>query len=424
MKKKAYFADKTIADSLRPSDLEAKDNNRGARDIAGFYAKWGISWENDNGIAVVSVNDSVTAEFEWYGIDYKTLASTLEMLNENTEIKAIVLDINSGGGDVNGLFDLCELIQSLDKPIFTFTSGNLASASYTIASATDAIYAVESASIGSVGVYMAFYDDSGYLAKNGIEEITFYGKNSDKKNLDPKSKEGQEVYQAEINELEEMLINNIAKYRGVTSEKVLSDYGHGLMFHANEALSRGMIDKVVSSFDEFMDEINNADYSAEGESVMAEKEKTTLANSVDAIDPELLAQIKADAKAEALAESEGKQTEAVNEAVNAERARVAELNKYATLPNAEISAMAEKAKAEGTSVADFEKDFNAMAFEILSRGEAQTEEQKALADEAKESAELDTGKAEATPTTTEKSAEEKARELAERTNARIKREEK
>ena len=332
----------------------------------------------------------------------------------------------SGGGDVNGLFDLTEFIQSIEKPIYAFTSGNLASASYTIASATDGIYAIESASIGSVGVYMAFYDDSEYYAKNGIKEITFYGKNSDKKNLDPQSKEGKEVYQAEIDELEEMLIANVAKYRGVTTEKVLEDFGHGLMFHGNEALNRGMIDGVVNSFDDFMDLIDNADNTAElGGSEMAKENEKTLANSVEEISAELLEQIKADAKAEAMAEQDAKQTEAVNNAVSAERERVAELNKYASLPNAEISAMAEKAKAEGTSVADFMTEFNAKAFEILSRAEAQNDGQKALAEEAKESAEIDTGsKPEAKASVGEKSAEEKAHELAEKVNARIKREEK
>ena len=421
MKKIALYAEKSLInnDSI---DLEARDGNRLSRDYAGIMTKYGYVINNENGIAVVAVNDVLTAEYGWRGIDYKNLAVIIEQLEENDEVKAIVLDINSGGGDVNGLFDFTEYIQSVSKPIFTYTSGNLASAAYTIAAATDGIYATESALIGSVGVFMSFIDDSGYLSKNGIKEITFYGQNSEKKNLDPESKEGREVYQAEINELERMLISNVAKYRGVSSDKVLEDFGHGLMFHGNEALERGMIDGIVSTFDDFMDIVNNADSTADGGDFMAkETENKVLANSVESIDPELLAKIKAEAKAEAIAENEGKQTEAVNEAVNAERARVAELDKYASLPNAEISAMAEKAKADGTSVAEFVEKFSAKAFEIISKGEAKSEGQKALADEAKESAELDTG---STPEKVEKkgevSAMEQGKKLAERTNARIK----
>lgn len=419
MKKVALYADKTLMDTL------AKDHNRITRDYSGVGTKYEWSYANDNGIAVVAVNDTLTSEYGWFGIDYKTLASVIEQLEANDEVKAIVLDINSGGGSVNGLFDFTEYLQTIEKPIYTYTSGYLASASYAIASATDKIFAIPSAQVGSVGAFMTFVDDSGFLSKNGIKEISFYGKNSDKKNLDPESKEGKEVYQAEIDELEGMLVDNIAKYRGVTSEKVLEDFGHGLMFFADDALSRGMIDGVVSTFDEFMDKINNADFTADGEAKMAKENEKILANSVEEISAELLEQIKAEAKAEALAENEGKQTEAVANAVNAERERVAELNKFAQLPNAEISAMAEQAKADGTSVADFMEKFNAKAFEIISKGETVTDEQKALAEEAKESAGIDTGvQPVAQVKTGEKSAEEKAHELAERTNARIKREEK
>ena len=423
MKKIALYAEKSLMPKAL-GDIEARDENRNARQMSGVLTEYGYTFENVNGIAVVTVNTTLSAESSWWGIDYKMLGALLEDLEKNEEVKAIVLDINSGGGDVNGLFDLTEYIQSIEKPIFTYTSGNLASASYAIASATDGIYANESASIGSVGVFMSFIDDSGYLAKNGIKEITFYGKNSDKKNLDPESKEGKEVYQAEIDELEQMLINNIAKYRGVSTDKVLEDYGHGLMFHGQEALDRGMIDGLYATFDDFMDFVNQtADNTANGGMAMAEEKKTTLANSVEGIDPTLLEQIKAEAKAEALAEQEGKEAEKVANAVTAERERVAELNKYASLPNAEISAMAEKAKADGTSVADFMASFNAKAFEILSKGEAITEGQKALADEAKEGAEIDTGiKAEKTDTGEKKSAQELGKELADKTNARIKKE--
>ena len=422
MRKVALYAERSLID--KPiGDLEARDSNRVTRDFSSLTTKYGWSFANDNGIAVVSINTVVTAEPQWYGIDYKVLGTVLEGLEKDEEVKAIVLDINSGGGDVNGLFDLTEYIQSIEKPIYAYTSGNLASASYAIASATDGIYAIPSASIGSVGVFMSFVDDSGFLSKNGIKEITFYGKNSDKKNLDPESKEGKEVYQAEVDTLEMMLIENIAKYRGVSTDKVLEDFGHGLMFFANDALSRGMIDGVVNTFDDFMDVINNADNTANGGISMAKETEKVLANSVESIDPDFLEQIKAEARAEAVKESEAKATEEVNKAVTAERERVAELDKFANLPNAEISAMAEKAKADGTSVADFKEIFSAKAFEILSKGEAMTEGQKALAEEANESAGLDTGSVAPTPKTTgEKSAQEIGKELAEKANARIKQE--
>lgn len=422
MKKIAYYAEKSLIDNIDLfADTEAKDRNREARGIASR----GYVVRKEDGIGVIAVNDALYSEPTWWGIDYKSLAMAIESLEADETISRIVLDINSVGGAVNGLFDMTEMIKAVEKPIYAYTSGTLASASYTIASATDAIYGTESANIGSVGVYMSFMDDSEYMKKMGIKEITFYGQNSDKKNLDPESKEGKEVYQAEINEMEDILVKNIAKYRGVTSEDVLANFGHGLMFRGNEALSRGMIDGVVSNFDEFIDMIKNADNTANGGIAMAkenEKKEVVLANSVESIDPEFLAQIKADMKAEMEKEAEAKATEQAQIAVNAERERVAELNKYASLPQAEISALAEKAKAEGTSVAEFKEQFNALAFELFRKNEFATSkeaETSAIEKEAKESAKIDASVEQTVGTPQEKTDIEKGKDLADKLNARL-----
>lgn len=422
MKKIAYYAEKSLIDNIDLfADTEAKDRNREARGIASR----GYVVRKEDGIGVIAVNDALYSEPTWWGIDYKSLAMAIESLEADETISRIVLDINSVGGAVNGLFDMTEMIKAVEKPIYAYTSGTLASASYTIASATDAIYGTESANIGSVGVYMSFMDDSEYMKKMGIKEITFYGQNSDKKNLDPESKEGKEVYQAEINEMEDILVKNIAKYRGVTSEDVLANFGHGLMFRGNEALSRGMIDGVVSNFDEFIEKIKNADNTANGGIAMAkenEKKEVVLANSVESIDPEFLAQIKADMKAEMEKEAEAKATEQAQIAVNAERERVAELNKYASLPQAEISALAEKAKAEGTSVAEFKEQFNALAFELFRKNEFATSkeaETSAIEKEAKESAKIDASVEQTVGTPQEKTDIEKGKDLADKLNARL-----
>ena len=94
----------------------------------------------------------------------------------------------------------------------------------------------------------------------------------------------------------------------------------------------------------------------------------------------------------ALKEAEAKATEEAKRAVESERARVAELNKFASLPQSEIKALAEKAKANGTSVEDFKAEFNTLAFELFSKGEvAQTTKSNPtdiLKNEADESAEI------------------------------------
>lgn len=419
MNKKAYYAEKSLLGTA--FDISAKDKNSEARYIAAV--KYAV--RKDDGIAIISVNEGLCDEPSYWGIDYKSLGLLIEILEEDSAVNSIVLDVNSPGGDVSGLFDLTEQIFTAKKPIYSYSSGNLASAAYTIASATKAIFATESANIGSVGVFMSFYDDAERLKKMGVKEISFYGKNSDKKNLSPESAEGKDIYQAEINELEDILIKNIANYRGVTTDDVLENFGHGLMFRGNEALSRGMIDHVVTGFDQCIEMIKNADKTAIGGKGMAKdnEQKTVLAKTAENIDPEFLEQIKAQAKAEAEKEFEGRAAAEAQIAVAAERERVAELNKYAGLPQAEIAALAEQSKADGTSVEVFKEKFNLLAFELFRKNEFSSTSKSAtavLGEEANESACIVAAVEQSAGSHEEKSDIEKGKDLAAKVTARLK----
>ena len=153
-----------------------------------------------------------------------------------------------------------------------------------------------------------------------------------------------------------------------------------------------------------------------------DKENVVLANSVEGIDPAFLEELKAQARADAEKELEAKATEQAQIAVAAERERVAELNKYASLPQAEISALAEKAKTEGTSVADFKEQFNALAFDLFSKNEfaSKKDAKSVIEEEANESASIEAKVEQDKGNPEKKSDIEKGKDLAARASARIK----
>ena len=93
------------------------------------------------------------------------------------------------------------------------------------------------------------------------------------------------------------------------------------------------------------------------------------------------------------------------------------LNKYASLANADIAAMAEQAKADGTSVSDFMEKFNAKAFEVFSQEKPQNGLVNKLAAEAHESGNIDTGVN--VSQGGQKTDSDVAKELAEKTKARL-----
>lgn len=116
------------------------------------------------------------------------LADFIMEAGSHKNISAIVLDIDSGGGAVDAVAPLVQVIgrvrNQMKKPVVA--SVDLAcSAAYWVASVCDRIIADNSisAEVGSIGVMMSFYDVRGYYEKEGVKFHTVYSNESPDKNL-------------------------------------------------------------------------------------------------------------------------------------------------------------------------------------------------------------------------------------------------
>ena len=71
-------------------------------------------------------------------------------------VRGVILDVDSPGGEVGGLFDLVARIAALKasfgKPLWAVANEDALSAAYAIASAADRIYVTQTGEVGSVGV--------------------------------------------------------------------------------------------------------------------------------------------------------------------------------------------------------------------------------------------------------------------------------
>lgn len=107
--------------------------------------------------------------------DSEEIAAAIREAGERSDVKAVMLDIDSPGGTVLGTPELAAAVRELDrkKPVYAFTSGLMASAAYWIASQARAIYATPSAVVGSIGVVQAVLDQSAALDKAGLKVEVF-----------------------------------------------------------------------------------------------------------------------------------------------------------------------------------------------------------------------------------------------------------
>lgn len=161
-------------------------------------------------------------------------------------IKSIILDIDSPGGTSEmvattgkEIFDAREI-----KPVVALANGMAGSAAYWLASQAQEFYMTPDGSVGSIGAYTVHEDQSAMDAKQGIKYtyISAGPYKTEGNPHEPLSREGEEYRQEVINELYDEFVSVVASGRGVTTEKVTSDFGGGRMLLAKKALAAGMVD--------------------------------------------------------------------------------------------------------------------------------------------------------------------------------------
>jgi signal peptide peptidase SppA len=229
---------------------------------------------------------------------YELIAKDFRIALDNPQIKAIILDIDSPGGEVNGVSELSSMIHEArgKKPIIAYASGDAASGAYWIASAADEIVVSETSALGSIGVVGMYRADD-----ENNKTIEIVSSQSPHKRLDVSSDEGRIRLQARIDSMADVFINAIARHRNIDPQIILSDYGGGDVMIGQNAVLAGLADR-IGSLDHLLQELSQAK-APQIEGLLASqpqstKEKTPMTlDELKANHPELVTQIQTDSRA-------------------------------------------------------------------------------------------------------------------------------
>ncbi len=177
-----------------------------------------------------------------------TLALDIRTALDNKFVSQIVLDIDSPGGEAAGIQELANLVYAgrLIKPIKAFVGGTGASAAYWIGSAASQIIVAETAIVGSIGVVMSHMDTTERDMKSGVRRVEIVSSASPDKRIDPSTEAGRARVQALVDSLGEIFVRDVARNRGTTTAKVLSDFGKGFVMTGADAVRAGMADGLGS----------------------------------------------------------------------------------------------------------------------------------------------------------------------------------
>lgn len=182
---------------------------------------------------------------------YEILAQDFNKALNDPNISAIVFDVDSPGGEVNGCSELADMIYNArgKKPVIAYASGSCCSGAYWIASACDKIMASDTAILGSIGVVSIFEKEDD---KKTIEIVSSQSPN---KRPDVETDEGKAKIQAHIDALAEVFINKIALHRDVSPKDVIENFGGGDVFVGQKAVRIGLADS-LASFEAIISDLN------------------------------------------------------------------------------------------------------------------------------------------------------------------------
>lgn len=192
---------------------------------------------------------------------YDLLARDFQAALTNPQVGAILLNIDSPGGEANGVSEFAAQIAAArgQKPVVAYVGGLGASAAYWIASAADEIVVGDTALLGSIGTVMTITDARERDAKNGVRTYEVVSSQSPYKRNDPATSEGRSRYQALVDSLSDVFVDKVATYRGVDRDTVLKNYGQGDVLVGQAAVAAGLADR-VGSFEGVLSELASGGY--------------------------------------------------------------------------------------------------------------------------------------------------------------------
>ena len=197
---------------------------------------------------VLPIRGLLTKREVWYGgTAYGQIVGWLDEAVRQS-VETIILDVDSGGGEVAGVIETAAAIRSIRDliPVVAVVNSFAASAAYWLASQANEIVIAPSGEAGSVGVWTGHVDISKADAAAGIKvSIVKAGKYKVEGNpWEPLSKDARAEMQRSVDHYHRQFIEAVADGRGVSASKVRNSFGQGRVLRVEDALKVGMVDRV------------------------------------------------------------------------------------------------------------------------------------------------------------------------------------
>lgn len=237
--------------------------------ILGLFILTGTSHESGTGnVALIKIYGPITTTsdnslFSQQTASAENIIKMLDDISKDPTIKAVILDINSGGGSGVAADEISHSIKKLrDKniTIVSYIRDMGTSAAYWIASSSEFVVANRLSFVGSIGVLSGFLDFSRFIDHYNISYERFVaGESKDFGTpFRPVTESERKEFQQKLNLLHLIFIEEIATNRNLSFEHV--EYiSTGMIFTSSESAKLGLIDKIgyIEDAIQYIEDKNN-----------------------------------------------------------------------------------------------------------------------------------------------------------------------
>ena len=233
-----------------PAAINTYINAGITQDIAAFDPKVTVT----NGVAVIDITGSIVRKpniisMLFGGTSSSLIKERVRIASADKEIKAILLNVDSPGGDAMGVQEAADAIFEANKtkPVFAHVSGLGASAAFWLASQAGQLSMEKSSQVGSIGAFRVMFDQSKMFEEKGVKPIVIKTGEFKAAGIP-----GTEITDGQIADAQRMVNavfsdfkDSVLRGRNMNSQQ-LDALATGGMFTSSEAKESGLVDRVDS----------------------------------------------------------------------------------------------------------------------------------------------------------------------------------
>ena len=208
-----------------------------------------VDGNSDETIQKISIEGEIGAEMT----NTYSRASIINQIKEaksNSNVKAILLSVNTPGGGVYETAELYNELKNSGKDVYVSMKKQATSGGYYVSMAAKKIFANTETTTGSLGVIMSFVSAQKYLNDHGIKQETI--RSGEQKAVGGLTEDLPEstrkIYQEQNKEAYDRFVKAIAQGRNMKEDEVrkLAD---GRTYTGTQAVENKLIDKIGTEED-------------------------------------------------------------------------------------------------------------------------------------------------------------------------------